>query len=146
MSRACSRGALLALLRTRQAAITPWTTPAILEPGRCELESWHTRAQRGERLLHAGAGCRVGQTSYGLQGRIGLDLRRQLAIRPALGLTAQQRLDDGRRIPAGHLLDEAGEIAMRRVVGAVGNRADGGERNAVVVADLGDRRAFHLHS
>lgn len=39
---------------------------AILETGRCELESWHTRARGGERLLHAGAGCRLGPLEFGL--------------------------------------------------------------------------------
>ncbi len=39
---------------------------AILEPGRCELESWATRSQGGEQLLHAGAGCRVGPVELGL--------------------------------------------------------------------------------
>jgi hypothetical protein len=38
---------------------------AILEPGQCELESWFSRA-RGERSLHAGAGCRVGPLELGL--------------------------------------------------------------------------------
>jgi hypothetical protein len=39
---------------------------AILEPGACELESWFTGARGGERLLHAGAGCRVGPVELGL--------------------------------------------------------------------------------
>lgn len=39
---------------------------AILEPGQCELESWLARARGGERLLHAGAGCRVGPVELGL--------------------------------------------------------------------------------
>lgn len=38
---------------------------SILEPGTCELESWFTRASAGERLLHAGAGCRVGPVELG---------------------------------------------------------------------------------
>lgn len=41
---------------------------AILEPGSCELESWFTRAHGGERLLHAGAGCRIGPVELGLAG------------------------------------------------------------------------------
>jgi hypothetical protein len=39
---------------------------AILEPGRCELEGWTTRSRGSERLLHAGAGCRVGPVELGL--------------------------------------------------------------------------------
>ncbi len=39
---------------------------AMLEPGRCELESWTTRSRGGQRLLHAGAGCRVGPVELGL--------------------------------------------------------------------------------
>ena len=38
---------------------------AILEPGTCELEGWFTRAGAGERLLHAGVGCRVGPVELG---------------------------------------------------------------------------------
>jgi hypothetical protein len=41
---------------------------AILQPGQCELESWFSRANDGERLLHAGAGCRVGPLELGLAG------------------------------------------------------------------------------
>lgn len=41
---------------------------AILAPGECELESWFTRAQGGERVLHAGAGCRLGPIELGLSG------------------------------------------------------------------------------
>lgn len=39
---------------------------AILEPGTCELEGWFTRTGPGERLLHAGAGCRVGPVELGV--------------------------------------------------------------------------------
>ena len=39
---------------------------SILEPGVCELETWLTRANGGERLLHAGAGCRVGPVELGV--------------------------------------------------------------------------------
>ncbi len=39
---------------------------AILEPGTCEVESWFTRAGAGERLLHTGAGCRVGPVELGV--------------------------------------------------------------------------------
>ena len=39
---------------------------SILEPGVCELETWHTRARGGEKLLHAGAGCRVGPLELGV--------------------------------------------------------------------------------
>ncbi|HSH90538.1 MAG TPA: hypothetical protein VK996_11185 [Ramlibacter sp.] len=41
---------------------------SILEPGVCELESWFTRSHGGERLLHAGAGCRVGPVELGVAG------------------------------------------------------------------------------
>lgn len=41
---------------------------AMLEPQACELESWTTRAQGGQRLLHAGAGCRVGPVELGVAG------------------------------------------------------------------------------
>lgn len=41
---------------------------AILDPGQCELESWLGRAQGGERLLHAGANCRVGPVELGAAG------------------------------------------------------------------------------
>lgn len=40
---------------------------AILEPGQCELESWLVRGG-GARLLHAGAGCRVGPVEIGVAG------------------------------------------------------------------------------
>ena len=39
---------------------------AILEPGTCELEGWFTRAGAGERLFHAGLGCRVGPVELGV--------------------------------------------------------------------------------
>lgn len=58
---------------------------AILEEGKCKVEPWFTKAHGGERLLHLGAGCRVGpvelngavdhardgasQTGYGLQAK-----------------------------------------------------------------------------
>ena len=38
---------------------------AILDEGQCELEGWWTRTRGGERLLHAGAGCRVGPVELG---------------------------------------------------------------------------------
>ncbi|WP_145897282.1 hypothetical protein [Caenimonas sedimenti] len=41
---------------------------AILEPGQCELEGWFTRARGGERVFHAGAGCRVGPLELGVAG------------------------------------------------------------------------------
>lgn len=41
---------------------------AILEPGQCEVESWFARAPGGERLLHAGAGCRIGPVELGVAG------------------------------------------------------------------------------
>lgn len=70
---------------------------AILEPGQCELEGWSTRAQAGERLLHAGAACRVGplelgaaaeharfagasQTGWGLEGKWAAELFEGLRI------------------------------------------------------------------
>jgi hypothetical protein len=41
---------------------------AILEAGQCEVEGWWGRSQGGERLLHAGAGCRVGPVELGIAG------------------------------------------------------------------------------
>jgi hypothetical protein len=38
---------------------------AILEPGACEVEGWLTRGSRGQRLSHAGTGCRVGPVELG---------------------------------------------------------------------------------
>ena len=38
---------------------------AILDPGQCELEGWFSRSQGGERLLHAGASCRLGPVELG---------------------------------------------------------------------------------
>jgi hypothetical protein len=73
---------------------------AILEPGQCEAESWLARA-RSEKLLHLGAGCRVGpvelgvaseyarqpggsQTGWGLQAKWAHELREGLSIGAAL--------------------------------------------------------------
>ena len=39
---------------------------SILEPGACELEGWFDRSSGGARLLHAGAGCRVGPVELGV--------------------------------------------------------------------------------
>jgi len=39
---------------------------AILEAGQCKVDSWLTQARGGERLLHAGTGCRVGPVELGL--------------------------------------------------------------------------------
>jgi hypothetical protein len=38
----------------------------ILEPGNCQLESWLSRSDDRQRLLHAGAGCRVGPLEIGV--------------------------------------------------------------------------------
>lgn len=38
---------------------------AILDEGQCELESWAARSSAGERLLHAGVGCRAGWIEWG---------------------------------------------------------------------------------
>jgi hypothetical protein len=38
---------------------------AILDAGQCEVESWFGRSRGGEKLLHAGAGCRVGPVELG---------------------------------------------------------------------------------
>lgn len=43
---------------------------AILPPGGCEQESWFTTAPGGERLLHAGGGCRVGPIELGVAGEL----------------------------------------------------------------------------
>ncbi|WP_048438342.1 hypothetical protein [Caenimonas sp. SL110] len=39
---------------------------AILDAGSCEIESWISKASGGSRLLHAGAGCRVGPVELGV--------------------------------------------------------------------------------
>jgi hypothetical protein len=41
---------------------------AILDPGLCKLEGWWTAARGGERLLHAGGGCRVGPVELNAAG------------------------------------------------------------------------------
>ena len=41
---------------------------AILDEGQCELEGWFSRARDGERLVHAGANCRVGPVELGAAG------------------------------------------------------------------------------
>ena len=41
---------------------------SILPAGECEQESWFTRAQGGERLLHAGFNCRAGPVELGVAG------------------------------------------------------------------------------
>src|SRR3954468_6880711 len=38
---------------------------ALLPRGECEQETWYSRAQGGERLLHAGIDCRVGPVQLG---------------------------------------------------------------------------------
>jgi hypothetical protein len=38
---------------------------SILAPGQCELESWFSHSRASERLLHAGASCRVGPLELG---------------------------------------------------------------------------------
>lgn len=85
---------------------------AILEPGQCELEGWFGRAGDGERVLHAGAGCRVGplelgvaseyaradgtsQTAWGLQAKWATSVtdafRVGLALSPAWQARARPR-------------------------------------------------------
>jgi hypothetical protein len=41
---------------------------AILDEGLCKLEGWWSRADGGERLLHAGGGCRVGPVELNATG------------------------------------------------------------------------------
>jgi hypothetical protein len=41
---------------------------AITDPGGCKLESWWTAASGGDRLLHAGGGCRVGPVELNASG------------------------------------------------------------------------------
>jgi hypothetical protein len=70
---------------------------AILEPGQCEVEGWFAKVRRAERLVHAGAGCRVGpvelgiaseyardagasQTGWGLQAKWATELREGLSV------------------------------------------------------------------
>jgi hypothetical protein len=38
----------------------------ILEPGNCQVESWFTRSDDRERMLHVGSGCRVGPVELGV--------------------------------------------------------------------------------
>ena len=42
----------------------------LLEPGACDVEGWATRSQNGARLLHAGAGCRVGAVELSAAGEL----------------------------------------------------------------------------
>jgi hypothetical protein len=60
----------LALLGTVQALAAEGhhavDNALLLEEGRCEVEAWGTRARGGERLLHAGANCRVGPVEVGV--------------------------------------------------------------------------------
>ena len=91
-------------LRGARASTASWAAgghhavddAAIMEPGNCKVESWLTDAQDGQRLLHAGTGCRVGplelngaadhtrqqgssDTAYSLQGKWATKLRPQLS-------------------------------------------------------------------
>jgi hypothetical protein len=73
---ATARGLALALAAALLAGGAAWAAgghhavddAAILEPGNCKLESWFARAHGGERLLHAGGGCRVGPVELNAAG------------------------------------------------------------------------------
>ncbi|MDB5875161.1 MAG: hypothetical protein JWQ07_4603 [Ramlibacter sp.] len=58
----------------------------ILDAGTCELESWFTRSDAGERLLHAGAGCRVGPVELRLSAE---RVRQDGAGRTGYGIEAK---------------------------------------------------------
>ncbi|MGV3573427.1 MAG: hypothetical protein ACO1PB_22785 [Ramlibacter sp.] len=58
---------------------------AILEPGQCEGEGWFARAHGGERLLHAGLGCRAGAFELGAAAEVA----RQGGSQAAYGLSAK---------------------------------------------------------
>jgi hypothetical protein len=77
---------------------------AILEPGTCELEGWFTRVGAGERLLHAGVGCRVGPVELGAAAErardpagnaTGYGLSAKWATEVAPGLSAGLSLSSG---------------------------------------------------
>ncbi|MES2631699.1 MAG: hypothetical protein V4669_01940 [Pseudomonadota bacterium] len=53
---------------------------AILDAGSCEIESWISKAGGGSRLLHAGAGCRVGPVELG----VGAEYARQGGVSETL--------------------------------------------------------------
>jgi len=75
---------------------------AILEEGKCEVETWFSRAADRERLLHLGTGCRVGpvelgvageysrlagtsQTAWGLQAKWATEVREGLSVGLSVG-------------------------------------------------------------
>lgn len=57
----------------------------------------------------------------------------------------EQAAHDGQGVAAGRLGNEAREVDMRLVVGAVGDGAQHGEGQAEIGAHLGQRGALHLH-
>ncbi|HEY0826125.1 MAG TPA: hypothetical protein VGD76_20225 [Ramlibacter sp.] len=63
---------------------------AILEAGQCEVEGWFSRARDGERLVHAGANCRVGPVELGAAGEYA---RLQGSSDTAWGLEAKWAMD-----------------------------------------------------
>ncbi|QJW83420.1 hypothetical protein HK414_02160 [Ramlibacter terrae] len=58
---------------------------AILEAGQCEVEGWASRAPAGDRLLHAGLGCRAGPVELG----VAAEAARQGGSQAAYGLSAK---------------------------------------------------------
>src|ERR1700748_3520488 len=70
--------------------------------------------------------------------------RWRCTIRAWASREPQRGAHDVARIRRGDVADEALEIAVRGVIGAIGDRAHDAERPREVVADLGHRRAFHL--
>lgn len=76
---------------------------AILQSGTCEVESWLSRA-RGERSLHAGAGCRLGPVELGVAtdyarpgggSQTGYGLQAKWAREVAAGLSAGVSVSPG---------------------------------------------------
>jgi len=77
---------------------------AILDAGTCEADSWFSRARGGERLLHAGTGCRFGpfelggSAEYGRgagSSETGYALQAKFATEVASGLSAGLSLNSG---------------------------------------------------
>lgn len=77
---------------------------AILDAGQCEAEGWLGRSRGGERLLHAGTGCRVGPlelgaaAEYARQGgasQTGWQVQAKWATEVAAGLSLGASLGPG---------------------------------------------------
>lgn len=83
---------------------------AILETGQCELESWFSRARGGERLLHAGAGCRVGPLELGVAGEYA---RQSGTSQTAWGLQAKWATEIADKLSVGVALSPAWAAHVR---------------------------------